>query len=64
VKEAQGLTISLGLPALNEEETIGNIIQTVRRALMEEFPLLDEIVLGRSPLEEPLRAQRGHRGLD
>ncbi len=45
MKEAQGLTISLGLPALNEEETIGNIIQTVRGTLMEEFPLLDEIVL-------------------
>ncbi len=45
LKEAQGLTISLGLPALNEEETVGNVIQTVRRALMEECPLLDEIVL-------------------
>ncbi|MDQ7030881.1 MAG: glucosyl-3-phosphoglycerate synthase [Ardenticatenia bacterium] len=45
LKEAQGLTISLGLPALNEEETVGNVIQTVRRALMEEYPLLDEIVL-------------------
>lgn len=44
-KEEQGLTISLGLPALNEEETVGNVIQTVKRALMEEVPLLDEIVL-------------------
>ncbi|GAB4575374.1 MAG: hypothetical protein Kow0077_26540 [Anaerolineae bacterium] len=45
LKEAQGLTISLGLPALNEEETIGNIISTVREALMERVPLLDEIVV-------------------
>ncbi len=45
LKEEQGLTISLGLPALNEEETVGNVIRTVKRALMEEFPLLDEIVL-------------------
>ncbi len=45
LKEAQGLTISLGLPALNEEATIGNIIRTIRKALMEEVPLLDEMVL-------------------
>ncbi|HEC21537.1 MAG TPA: glucosyl-3-phosphoglycerate synthase [Chloroflexi bacterium] len=45
LKEAQGLTISLGLPALNEEDTVGNVITTVRSALMDEYPLLDEIVL-------------------
>lgn len=45
LKERQGVTISLGLPALNEEETIGNVIDTMKRALMDEVPLLDEIVL-------------------
>lgn len=45
LKEAQGLTISLGLPALNEEKTVGTVIQTVKRALMEQVPLLDEMVL-------------------
>ena len=45
LKEAQGVTISLGLPALNEEETIGSVITTMKTALMEEAPLLDEIVL-------------------
>ena len=45
LKEEQGLTISLGLPALNEEETVGHVIQTVKTALMEQFPLLDEMVL-------------------
>jgi nucleotide-binding universal stress UspA family protein len=45
LKEEQSLTISLGLPALNEEETVGNIIQTVKTALMERVPLLDEMVL-------------------
>jgi glucosyl-3-phosphoglycerate synthase len=45
LKERQGLTISLGLPALNEEATIGEVIQTVKRCLMEEHPLLDEIVV-------------------
>ena len=45
LKQKQGVTISLGLPALNEEETIGNVIETVRGALQEKYPLLDEIVL-------------------
>lgn len=45
LKQEQGLTISLGLPALNEEETVGNVIQTVKTALMDEVPLLDEVVL-------------------
>ncbi len=45
LKRAQGLTVSLALPALNEEATVGNVIQTVRGALMEMVPLLDEIVL-------------------
>ncbi|MEK9163862.1 MAG: glucosyl-3-phosphoglycerate synthase, partial [Chloroflexota bacterium] len=45
LKEAQGVTISLALPALNEQETVGKVIRTVKRALMEKAPLLDEIVL-------------------
>ncbi len=45
LKEKQRLTISLGLPALNEEKTIGKIIRTMRRMFMERYPLLDEIVV-------------------
>lgn len=44
-KQERGLSISLGLPALNEAKTVGNVITTVRDALMVEHPLLDEIVL-------------------
>ena len=45
LKEEQGLTISLGLPTLNEEKTIGNIIKMVRERFIERYPLLDEIVV-------------------
>jgi len=45
LKEDQGVTISLALPALNEEQTVGNVINTVKTSLMEQIPLLDEIVL-------------------
>ncbi len=44
-KQEQKLTISLALPALNEEATVGKVIRTIQRALMERMPLLDEIVL-------------------
>lgn len=45
LKEKQGTTISLALPALNEEETASNVIMTIKKALMDDIPLLDEIVL-------------------
>lgn len=44
-KRAQGLSISLALPALNEEATVGSVIQSIKSALQDEVPLLDEIVL-------------------
>jgi len=45
LKKQQGLTISLALPALNEEETVGKVIRMMQRELMKKVPLLDEIVL-------------------
>ena len=45
IKRKQNLTISLALPALNEEETVGHVIKTIKDALMERIPLVDEIVL-------------------
>lgn len=45
LKQQQGVTISLVLPALNEEETIEEIIRISQQALAEEVPLLDEIIL-------------------
>lgn len=44
-KLAQDLTISLALPTLNEEKTVGNVISTIKEALMDDVPLLDEMVL-------------------
>lgn len=44
-KETQGLTVSLALPALNEEKTVGKVISTIKKHLMDSVPLLDEIIL-------------------
>jgi glucosyl-3-phosphoglycerate synthase len=45
LKNRQGVSISLALPALNEERTVGSVIQTIKSSLMEDIALLDEIVL-------------------
>lgn len=45
LKKKQGVSISLALPALNEEETVGKVIRTMKTELMDKHPLLDEIVL-------------------
>ncbi|MFO3797215.1 MAG: glycosyltransferase, partial [Anaerolineales bacterium] len=45
LKQKQGVSISLALPALNEEETVGNVICTLKDALVSKVPLVDEIVL-------------------
>ncbi|MER7771635.1 glucosyl-3-phosphoglycerate synthase [Kitasatospora sp. NPDC096140] len=44
-KERTGRTISVVLPALDEEATVGDIVRTVRRELMERLPLVDELVV-------------------
>jgi len=45
LKEKQGLTISVALPTLNEGATIENVIKTIKTPLMDDLPLIDEIVL-------------------
>lgn len=42
----RGTTISVVLPALNEEATVGDIVSVIRRELMtESVPLVDELVV-------------------
>ena len=45
LKQQQKISISVALPALNEEATVGHVIRTIKHALMDRIPLVDEIVL-------------------
>jgi len=45
MKEEQGLKISLCIPTLNEEKTIGKEIVIFRSELMERYPLIDEFAV-------------------
>jgi glucosyl-3-phosphoglycerate synthase len=44
-KHRLGLGVSVCLPARNEEATVGSIVATVRRELVERVPLVDEVVV-------------------
>ncbi|MFF7331035.1 glucosyl-3-phosphoglycerate synthase [Streptomyces sp. NPDC090306] len=44
-KRASGSTVSVVLPALNEEATVGDIVAVIRHDLMQQVPLVDEIVV-------------------
>ncbi|MER6076888.1 glucosyl-3-phosphoglycerate synthase [Streptomyces sp. NPDC001833] len=44
-KRSSGQTVSVVLPALNEEETVGDIVAIIRHDLMQQVPLVDEIVV-------------------
>ncbi len=44
-KQAAGTTVSVCLPARNEEPTVGQIVATVRRNLVDGAPLVDEVVV-------------------
>jgi glucosyl-3-phosphoglycerate synthase len=62
LKRAQGLTISLCFPSLNEEKTIGREIRVLKRALMDRHPLLDEILVvdsGSSDRTRKIAARHG-----
>jgi nucleotide-binding universal stress UspA family protein len=45
LKEKQHLTVSLVLPTLDEEETIGPIVRRAMREMVGRVPLLDEILV-------------------
>ncbi|MFF2998501.1 glucosyl-3-phosphoglycerate synthase [Streptomyces sp. NPDC057950] len=44
-KRASGSTVSVVLPALNEQETVGEIVAVIREDLMRRVSLVDEIVV-------------------
>ncbi|AZP18677.1 glucosyl-3-phosphoglycerate synthase [Streptomyces aquilus] len=44
-KQRTKQSVSVVLPALNEEETVGDIVAIIRHDLMQQVPLVDEIVV-------------------
>ncbi|MER6295312.1 glucosyl-3-phosphoglycerate synthase [Streptomyces althioticus] len=44
-KRSSGQTVSVVLPALNEEATVGDIVSVIRHDLVLQVPLVDEVVV-------------------
>jgi glycosyltransferase involved in cell wall biosynthesis/nucleotide-binding universal stress UspA family protein len=63
MKEKSGQTISVALPALNEEATVEMVIRTIKHSLMDTVPLLDEIVLIDSNSTDRTREIAGELGI-
>lgn len=63
-KEEQDLTISLCLPTLNEEKTIGKEVIIFKSELMDRYPLLDEIAVIDSGSEDNTRDIARNFGAD
>lgn len=63
-KEEQDLTISLCLPTLNEENTIGKEVVLFKSELMSRYSLLDEIAVIDSGSEDKTREVAANYGAD
>ena len=66
-RHRSGATVTVCLPARNEESTVGHIIGTVRRELVERIPLVDEILLlddGSTDATAAAAADEGARVVD
>ncbi|MBT7696815.1 MAG: glucosyl-3-phosphoglycerate synthase [Desulfobacterales bacterium] len=63
-KEKKNLSISLCLPTLNEEATIGKEILIMKSELMTRYPLLDEIVIIDSGSKDKTMEIAGEFGAD
>ena len=44
-RAAQGVSVSLCVPCLNEEDTIGDVVRILRSELVEKIPLVAEIAV-------------------
>lgn len=44
-KRDQDLVVSVAIPALNEEATVGTIVERIRSELMDRVPLVDELAV-------------------
>lgn len=63
LKHRQNLSASLVLPTLNEAATIGPLIDTLKSALLDQIPLLDEIVLIDSNSSDDTREIAASKGI-
>lgn len=62
LKQQQGKKITVAIPTLNEEKTIGNVVRTIKKELIEECPLIDELIVIDSGSEDNTRLEAEKAG--
>ncbi|MBA3743013.1 glucosyl-3-phosphoglycerate synthase [Sporichthya sp.] len=63
-KQASGTTVSVVLPALDEDATVGAIVAAIRHELLDRHPLVDELIVvdsGSSDRTAAVAAEAGAR---
>ncbi len=64
LKQEQGVTISLGLPTLDEEDTIATEILVFKDELIDNFPLVDELaIIDSGSTDDTCKIARDHGAL-
>ncbi|HUF63937.1 MAG TPA: glucosyl-3-phosphoglycerate synthase [Verrucomicrobiales bacterium] len=63
-KEKAGLVISVCIPTLDEEKTIGKVILLLKRALQDRYPLVDELAVIDSGSSDRTREIAAESGAD
>jgi len=64
LKRAQGLSVSLCVPVLNEEDTIGDVVRCLKTALHDDASLLDEVAVVDSGSSDRTREVAAAAGAD
>ncbi len=61
-KRRAGLTVSVCIPTLNEEATVGAIVESIRGELVERIPLVDELAVMDSSSSDRTAAEAERSG--
>lgn len=64
VAAKRGRTVSVVIPARDEEQTVGGIVRTIRGALVEREPLVDELVVVDSRSQDATAAVAAEAGAE
>ncbi|OLT38504.1 glucosyl-3-phosphoglycerate synthase [Saccharomonospora sp. CUA-673] len=64
VAAKRGRTVSVVIPARDEQETVGQIVGTIRSALVDEQPLVDEVLVVDSHSQDATAAVAAEAGAD
>ena len=61
-REQAGVTVSVVIPARNEQGRVGRVVEVLRRSVVEELPLVDELLVVDGDSDDATFAEAGEAG--